>query len=228
MVILFGAIQVSDAENLDCLFESFLYKFNGFNENSYYTCKVNSFENGNNNKIITGYNGKITDNKDESDVKMIYMKEIDVEYIPENIGLLFKLAALCMRDCKLIQIKPNDFNGMEDLEYLDLAGNKLLVIPTDAFFSLESLILIDLSYNQIEELTNGIFINNNDLVRTYLVDNKIKLIGSTVFDDMPELAEVSLDGNICVSKYYYYVNQLKKDVQLNCKHPEDFTCTFED
>ncbi|CAO1403481.1 unnamed protein product [Diamesa hyperborea] len=224
MMILLAAL--SDAENLDCSFESFLYIFS--DSSTFYTCKVNAFENGKNDKIITGYNGEHVDSNEESDVKMIYMKDLDVEFIPENIGLLFKLTALCMSECKIVQIRPNDFKGMEDLEYLDLGGNQLLVIPTNALYSLKSLIYIDLSYNQIEELSNGAFSNNHDLVRTHLVENKIKLIGSTVFDEMSEFAAVNLKDNICVSKHYHDIKELKKDAEMYCKVPDDFTCTFED
>lgn len=218
-MILFGAFQLGHAVNLDCSFDKLLYRFNGFNSNKYYTCRVTSFENGNNDKIMTGYTGKHLDKKDESDVKMIYMSNLNVKFIPENIGLLFNLAALSMRDCELIQIRTKDFNGMEDLEYMDLAGNKLKVIPSNAFYSLKSIRSIELSYNQIEELPNGVFSNNVDLVRTHLIHNKIKLIGSTVFDDMSDLAQVNLEGNVCVSKYYYHIEELKKDVQTYCKNP---------
>ena len=113
VVVLFGAFQLSHAENLDCIFGDLLYWLNS------YTCNVTSFENENNDKIITGYTGEHKRNKDDTDVKMIHMRNTDVKFIPENIGYLFNLAGLVMRDCKLIEIRPKDFHGMLFLEYLD-------------------------------------------------------------------------------------------------------------
>lgn len=211
MVILYDGFQLSHAENLDCAFEDFKYWF------KWYTCKVETFNNGNNDKIITGHTGTHQKNKVDRDVEMIHMRDMNVNFIPESIGLLFDLTGFVVRNCELTQLRTKDFLGMEHLNYLDLSENKLSIIPAYAFTPLTNLRSIDLSNNQIETLPNGIFSNNNILVQVRVIKNKIKFIGSTVFDDKTNLVRINFEGNICVSKYYYKIDELKKDIVKNCK-----------
>lgn len=214
MVILFGAFQFGEAENLNCYFVDFQYWY------KFYTCRVTSFDNSDDNRIITERAGKHLPNKEDRDVKMIFIGKTTVKFIPENIGLLFDLHAFAIRDCGLVQIRSKDFYGMNHVEHMDLGMNKLTVLPSNTFSALTKLILIDLSYNQIEELPNSLFCNNLKLVTVQLVQNKIKFIGPTIFDRTTNLVEANFSENICVSKKYHYqsaLDELKKDIKIKCK-----------
>lgn len=207
MVILFGAIKLSDAEDLDCTYEYYYFLRS-------YICNVTSFDNSNNDRMITGHTGDHKYGKEDVDVKMVHFRNTVVTYIPENIGSLFNLKGLIFRDCNLIQLKTQDFLEMENLEYMDLAGNMLSVLPAYVFTPLVQMNTIDLSYNQIEALPNSLFSNNLEIKRVYLINNKIKFIGSYVFDEMSSFELLNLMGNVCVSKKYENINDFNTDIEM--------------
>lgn len=213
-MILFGAIQLGNAEDLDCVYEYYYFLKS-------YICNVTSFDNSNNDKIITGHTGNHKYGKEDVDVKMVHFRNIVVTYIPENIGSLFNLKGLILRDCNLIQLKTQDFIVMEQLEYMDLAGNKLSVLPAYVFTPLVQMNTIDLSYNQIEALPNSLFSNNLEIKRVYLIENKIKFIGSNVFDELSSFELLNLMGNVCVSKNYGNMNDLNTDMETKCNDPNN-------
>ena len=99
-------------------------------------------------------------NKNDADVKAIWIHDTNTKYIPTNLGSLFNLTVLRMTSTQLVEIKAKDFHVMQDLQYLNFFENKLSSVPLDVFAKLTKLKYIYLSYNQIEELPNGIFGNN--------------------------------------------------------------------
>ena len=127
---------------------------------SFYSCVVTSLDNPNNNLKIDGYSGEHKANKNDADVKGIYILGTNTKYIPTNLGTFSNLTALRMWRTQLVEIKAKNFHGMQDLEILSFHGNKLSSVPLDVFATLTKLKYIYFSENQIEELPNGIFKNN--------------------------------------------------------------------
>ena len=218
MAILLIEFQLVHADILECIFGDVHHWYDA------YTCDIKSLDNENNKKIITAYSGEHKDHKSNKDVSVIHMRNLNVTFIPENIGLFFNLTSLIVRDSKLIKIRSKNFIGMSYVENMDLGGNKLITIPADAFTKLKKLRYIELSYNQIQEVPNGVFSNNPDLEIILFSNNKIKFIGSTVFDELYKLDQIKIEGNICLSKKYNQIkeiNELKTDIDLKCKSPND-------
>ena len=87
-------------------------------------------------------------NKNDADVKAIWIHDTNTKYIPLNLGSLFNLIVLSMENTQLVEIKTKDFHGMQDLESLSFWDNKLSSIPLNAFASLTKLSYISLSSNQ--------------------------------------------------------------------------------
>ncbi|CAO1293849.1 unnamed protein product, partial [Diamesa serratosioi] len=116
--VLCGAIEKKHGIILNCEFHSM----------TYYTCVVTSLDNTNNNMVITGYSGVHKENKTDADVKEIW---IHAKYIPTGLGSLFNLTTLYMQNTQLVEIKSQDFAGMENLTNLYLDGNKLTSVPID-------------------------------------------------------------------------------------------------
>ena len=222
MILVCGS-QLSHGVKLDCTFEDDEYPFLG----SLYVCYVTSFDNPHNNLTIDGYSGVHMANRNDADVKAIYIKNTNTNYIPMNLGYLFNLTVLSMDYTQLVEIKSKDFHGMQDLEILSFHGNKLSSVPLDAFATLTKLKYIYLSENQIEELPNGIFGNNLELGEIHLWGNKIKYLGAEIFNDLKKLYRVNLEGNICVNYNYYgtEINQLKDDIKMKCKNPNEVPAT---
>ncbi|CAO1294525.1 unnamed protein product, partial [Diamesa serratosioi] len=123
-------------------------------------------------------------------VQKIEIYDANIKRIPKNIGLLFNLTHFTMINTDLVEIESQDFNGMQDLEVLDLTGNRIELVSIDAFSILTKLKLFSLSYNQLEEISNGVFSNNLNLEQIFLNRNKIKFLGSALFSGLDKLIHV--------------------------------------
>ena len=223
-VILVCGSQLSHGVKLDCEFKNLNFGVVGI----LYSCFVTSFDNPHNNLNIEGYSGKHKANKNDTDVKGIRIFNTNTKYIPTNLGSLFNLTALRMVRTQLVEIKAEDFQGMQDLEDISFWNNKLSSVPLDAFTTLTKLRYIYLNANQIEELPNGIFKNNLELEEIHLLNNRIICLGTELFNDLENLYYVDLEGNICVNKRYNgatEINQLKEDIKMKCMNPNEIPAT---
>lgn len=92
-------------------------------------------------------------------------------------------------------LTAEDFNGMENLEMLDLSQNKLTELPDMVFEPLTSLRNLDLSSNQITHISEECFQGMVLLERLYLYSNLIKTIHPAAFNGLEHLLELKLQGN---------------------------------
>ncbi|XP_037544917.1 vasorin b [Nematolebias whitei] len=93
-------------------------------------------------------------------------------------------------------IKTEDFDGLVNLEMLDLSQNKLTHLPDRVFEPLTSLKNLDLSSNQITHISEKCFHGATQLERLYLYSNSIKTIHREAFNGLDHLLELKLQGNI--------------------------------
>ena len=217
LIIVVCGFQFSHEEKLDCEFKNTFYSGVGW----FYHCFVSSLDNPQNNLTIDGYSGGHEENKNDANVKGIWIHGTNTKYIPASLGSLFHLTVLRMEWTQLVEIKARDFHGMQYLEQINLNNNKLSSVPLDVFATLTKLRIISLSENQIEELPNGIFVNCLRLQQIYLSNNKIKYLGTEIFHELTNLNRVHLKNNICVNKVYNgktKVIQLKEDMRMKCKN----------
>ena len=141
-VILVCGSQLSHGVKLDCEF----IDVNHYLVGKLYSCCVSSFDNPINNLSIDGYYGEHEANKNDADVKGILFRGTNTKYIPTNLGTLFNLTALSMENTQLVEIKAEDFHGMQDLESISFWDNKLSSVPLGAFATLTKLRFISLSF----------------------------------------------------------------------------------
>ena len=203
---------MSYGENLICKFEDTHY----WNWGTSYTCTVTSLENGNNDKVITGYTGGHCRSSD-NDVKKIYISRTKAKYIPAKIGKLFNLTSFYFGSSQLLAIKSQDFEYMQDLKHLELGWNQITTVPANAFSNLRKLEYLSLYINHIEELPIGVFSKNVNLKEVWLTHNKIKFLGNGIFDGLTQLNKLDLENNHCVSKVYSGLVELKNDMVTMCK-----------
>ncbi|KAK5604453.1 hypothetical protein CRENBAI_016972 [Crenichthys baileyi] len=93
-------------------------------------------------------------------------------------------------------IKAEDFNGLVNLEMLDLSQNKLTDLPERVFEPLSSLKNLDLSSNQIRYISEECFHGMPQLERLYLYSNHIETIHPAAFNGLEHLLELKLQGNM--------------------------------
>ncbi|XP_034075455.1 vasorin b [Gymnodraco acuticeps] len=88
-----------------------------------------------------------------------------------------------------------DFDGLENLEMLDLSQNKLTELTDRVFEPLTSLRNLDLSSNQITHISEECFQGMVLLERLYLYSNHIETIHPAAFNGLEHLLELKLQGN---------------------------------
>ena len=210
LLILCGGLHLSQSEKLKCQFGVRTFSYVG----NVYFCFATSLDNSLNIMTIDDYTGAHLANKNDNDVNGIFIQNTNTKYIPANLGFLFNLTAFIVRNSNLIEIKAENFLGMQNLEFLSLFDNKLTSLASDTFSSITKLKYIGLSFNQIEMIPSNLFSNNLNLVEINLNNNKIKHIGSGVFDGLKKLIKVDLSGNICIDNGFSDINQLKEDDEI--------------
>ncbi|CAO1344830.1 unnamed protein product [Diamesa hyperborea] len=196
LMILCGGFHSSHGESLKCQFKDVVHNFIG----NMYTCYVRSLDNSYNNVLIDGYTGTHVGYRNDNDVKAIWIHEANTKYIPSNLGYLSNFIALSIESSQLVEIKAENFLGMQNLIYLGLHGNKLKSVPSDAFLTLKKLKVL------------------------YLWNNQIEYIGSGVFNEQTDLNYLFLKGNVCANKDYSGATatiQMKSDTKLTCDKAND-------
>ena len=219
LVLLYGGLYSIYGEILTCDFQDINFQRN---YGSYYTCIVTGLENPFNNKTIDGYKGDHEANRTNEDVKFIYSYWTDVDYIPAEMGLLYQITGLFMQFSELKEIEPSSFEGMEELEILDLSSNRLTTLPADCFEDLHKLRIVAFTYNQLEGLPADLFMMNTKLESIDFVGNYITYIAPDLFDFLPKVTFITFHLNFCLNKIYNgttAIAQIKHDISVNCYVP---------
>ncbi|KAI7803887.1 vasorin b [Triplophysa rosa] len=109
--------------------------------------------------------------------------------VPATIGRLFVFKN------GIEILSQEDFEGLSNLEMLDISQNKLTELPDYVFRPLSSLHNLDLSSNQIVHISRHSFAGLEHLERLYLFSNLIESIHSAAFNGLKQLLELKLQGN---------------------------------
>jgi len=110
-----------------------------------------------------------------------------------KINSFTKLESLNISHNKLLLLKENQFNRLNDLNVLDLSFNELFYFELNAFKGLNNLKDLNLSNNHFTEIED--FINLPNLETINLDFNKINKIKSNTFTSLNKITSVSLNFN---------------------------------
>ena len=87
------------------------------------------------------------------------------------------------------------FDGLRNLEELNIGDNKLTSLHEDLFDGLSSLKTLSIRANEITSLPEGIFDDLDSLEYLYLHQNKIAALPDGIFEGLANLYRINMDGN---------------------------------
>lgn len=97
----------------------------------------------------------------------------DIAFLPENSPEVFPyLLAYAAANCAIEEIYKENFDGLEHLRFLNLAGNKISEISSNTFRSLVSLERLSMVNNQIKTMDGNLFEHTKSLVKVWFKTNQ--------------------------------------------------------
>ena len=112
-------------------------------------------------------------------------------FLPKENNLI----NICFVHCLLLQVEDDAFEGLRNLNYLDLSDNKILSLPSVALSRLPTLRSLQINYNRIGVLSLDILKAVKGLEQLSLNYNIIREIPAGTFKDLKNLQILSLYGN---------------------------------
>ena len=116
---------------------------------------------------------------------------------------------------RLTSLQENDFDGLSNLEELDLYSNSLNSLHEDIFDGLSSLETIWLSNNSLRSLSEDIFDGLSSLDTLYLNNNSLSSLHEDIFNGLTALTELRLTSNGLSSLDEDIFNRLSNLENLN-------------
>ncbi|XP_027728842.1 leucine-rich repeat-containing G-protein coupled receptor 5 isoform X1 [Vombatus ursinus] len=124
-----------------------------------------------------------------------------IHHIPDYaFGNLSSLVVLHLHNNKIYSLGKKCFDGLHSLETLDLNYNNLDEFPT-AIRTLSSLKELGFHSNNIKSIPEKAFVGNPSLITIHFYDNPIQLVGKSVFQHLPELRTLTLNGASQITEF---------------------------
>ena len=122
---------------------------------------------------------------------------VNVQNICERLNALtFNGITTCNLSSKgITSLNPGDFDGLSNVQHLDLEYNELSSLPEDIFNGLSSLTRISLNNNNLSSLPEDIFDGLSNLLYIYLNENKLSSLPEDIFDGLSYLRMIYLNDN---------------------------------
>lgn len=138
---------------------------------------------------ITNSSGNHLSGYTDNDVTSIAFKGKTVYYFPTGVNEIFKnILALAVTESKLREICHEDLQNFPHLRYLNLRSNELSVIESNLFKANVELETIVLSFNKIKQIDDG------------------------AFDNLPNLSNLYVEHNGCISKNATNSNEISATI----------------
>lgn len=113
----------------------------------------------------------------------------------DGANLLTNVDGLYLRQNRVTSIESGDFEGVPQLQTLDISANRITRLENGVFHGLTNLRTLNLQENQITSIEHGAFDGLTNLQTLDLQENHITSIENGVFGGLEEIQNVNLAGN---------------------------------
>ncbi|XP_030843378.1 insulin-like growth factor-binding protein complex acid labile subunit [Strongylocentrotus purpuratus] len=139
------------------------------------------------------------------------------------LSALSTLERLYLKGNKLESLKPGTFQGLQNLQNLEMDSSDIRSLNEDIFMNLTSLHFLSINENHIAELTSRHLADLSSLVGVSIKSNEIKGLAADVFANNPKLSYLYISHNhLTTIKEGTVLSRQKLDVSNN-----PFSCNCE-
>ncbi|XP_022122476.2 leucine-rich repeat and immunoglobulin-like domain-containing nogo receptor-interacting protein 3 isoform X2 [Pieris rapae] len=130
---------------------------------------------------------------------------------------IYTVQAIIWTDSNLQTLEPDIFNGLHNLEYIDLSRNEIKSTENGLFARLNQLKHLNISRNQIVDIPRKPFVDLQNLEVLDVSHNQIQVIPFQVFGLMTKLHYLDISYNKLATflDYYFKPNRKLKTLFLN-------------
>lgn len=116
-----------------------------------------------------------------------------------EINIVFKLSpkltSLDLSRNKIISLKDDLFNGLDNLKTLSLYSNRLTMLQRDVFRNLPNLNSLELSFNRLHSIAEDAFVSLGNLSHLSLAMNNLTFLSQNLFRNNTMLKSLRLGHN---------------------------------
>ena len=163
------------------------------------------------------------------------------------LSALSTLERLYIKGNKLDRLKPGTFQGLQNLQKLEMDNSDIRSLNEDIFMNLTSLEYLSIDENHIAELTSRHLVDLSSLVGVSIKSNEIKGLASDVFTNNPHLSYLLISHNYlttvkegtilprqtldvsnnpfsCNCEFTWFINWINK-AEVSIIHPDQTNCS---
>ncbi|KAI4482704.1 hypothetical protein M0804_008557 [Polistes exclamans] len=131
-----------------------------------------------------------------TETEKIRIKQMEIPVITEDMFSRFgNLWVLACSRCNIIDIEPNAFQSLVNLQQLSLDDNRLKTVKGSWFKGMEYLTYLDLNYNEITTIEDEVYENLPSLIDFRLSGNRFECLNSQAMENMSHLKRIFLSEN---------------------------------
>lgn len=140
--------------------------------------------------------------------------------VPKSISALTQLRTLDMGENNLSALRAGDFNELNQLYGLRLAGNQIQIIGTDLFSNSSSLHVLNLAKNRLSKIEQGSF-NNLQQLKALRLDNNVLSDINGIVSALGQLQWLNVSSNQLQWFDYAFVPRSLQLLDISDNHIEE-------
>lgn len=114
-----------------------------------------------------------------------------------------RLTFLGLRNNSIEFLDVNAFEGLSQLNHLQLINNRITEVLPGTLSPLISARIIDFEGNLLSEVTEEMYSSNSNVTTLYLERNRISSVHPNFARNLPNLWSINFSENVCINRFFW-------------------------